>query len=533
MRHSIRFFLLCLITAFIAGCDVSNLILPSQSKPDYKIAERSIPSEEPTLSRSWTSDNFIVRADLPVDMAYQLVKDLEHFRYSLLEIHDIKPREVEPPLEIIFTNEVEDYLSFKMGESSVAFYSPSILGRKIIVDTSRMRYDPNALWDTIFHEYVHHFNASYLPYATPLWLNEGAAEYFSSFRNIEENRFEYGHPREVYLSVLTSRPNDWPDMIKFVQELVAYPIIPGFFGEAAQERQFYYYALSWLMFHWSQNTEDGQAAFQNLKEALDQGRAVEDAFPQDLNDVLFRYTKSIDLTPKTYVSEVDREDLIDISFAELTETEYAARLYAQLAFDPGSILKPERMSALRQTFKEDESLKAYDLLSLSLLSLELGRINDAKHYILEAEKTAPDDINLLRFSVVIHTSILAQTARLRVRRIPDDSVFDIMGRYTERNPGDIDIDFRVMSLKGRFRQSLGRNRLAAFNRIKQYEHHKRNPMQALYLVYPLMDKQEFDEAERILARAELWNDDAQFAKTIDDMKEDLKYNRIVAAEVAQ
>lgn len=515
------------------GCSPSNPITSNTIAEIKEMSPREIVVEEPYSARTWVSDNFIIHAELPGDLIDQLIQDLEHFRYSLLKLHKIEPRSVEPPLEIVFVKSPTEYISFYAGEASTAFYYKSILGRKIIVSPEGFWLDPDTLWNVMFHEYVHHFNASYLPYATPIWFNEGAAEYYATFRHVEENLFEYGHVKPHYLNMLSNQPENWPDMTVFLNQLTEYPVkLTRANTESAQERQAYFYALSWLLFHWSENTEAGQTAFSKMKQALELGTEVAAAFPQELDNILFDYAKSIENSSKSLESDLDKNKILDISFSELTSEGYAARLYMQLAFDPGSEFKRQTMLELGRTFNGSEEFKAYNLVTLSLLSLELGRLADVKKFILEAEETEPENVNLARLSAVIHAIIVSRPKFVHFRSRQEIEALNAMGRYAELNPGDIDIDFRVLSLKGRYMQSLGKNRLAAFNRIRKYEHHKRNPLLALYMIYPLMDEQAFDEAELILDRASLWNEDPALTKTISNMRLDLKYNRLAAQDIA-
>jgi tetratricopeptide (TPR) repeat protein len=88
----------------------------------------------------------------------------------------------------------------------------------------------------LFHEYVHHFIAAYLPGAYPTWLNEGLAEYLGSAEFKQD---------KVWLGQTLSERGPMLNSIQYwtpIQEVIC--------ARGYPDKVFWFYAESWLATHY-------------------------------------------------------------------------------------------------------------------------------------------------------------------------------------------------------------------------------------------------------------------------------------------
>lgn len=93
---------------------------------------------------------------------------------------------------------------------------------------------------TIFHEYTH-FLTSFAPHRWPAWLNEGIAEFYSSFK-VEKNQVTLGVPIASHVFYLRANR-----MIP-IQSLIAVDHQSPIYNE--RDKQGVFYAESWALVHY-------------------------------------------------------------------------------------------------------------------------------------------------------------------------------------------------------------------------------------------------------------------------------------------
>ncbi|MEP3889306.1 MAG: hypothetical protein ABJN69_02495 [Hellea sp.] len=480
-----------------------------------------------------SSPNFTLRANISPKLARALLQDMENLRTALRDRHKVSFTAPDIHLDILIVEELEDFLAFAPGESSAAFYSRSALGPKIIVNASDTLWDPSALWEIMYHEYAHHFHATYLGYKAPLWLDEGMANYAASFNQTGPNTFEFGYvDRETY-DFLSENLDDWLPSDKFIAELKKYPIIDGYYGEHAQKRQALYYAQSWLIAYWMHHTEQGEKAHIELINRVDKGEDIRAAFPADIHEVLQNYIRNFDPKLKSFESEtLDLFQVVSFEETVLSEYEMAAHLYLQVSQDGGGETFFATMSKLRNILEEDPNYAAYKSAIRSIKLRQFRRYVAARQLMNDAARERQDDPGLQRLNAIFNIALIPNFSEFpsfdaQDLRTHKAHIETAVKRAIKTRSGDVALDIERLHALGRYSQNLSKDQKLSLDRILSSDHHKRNPILSLSLVYPLIAQKKFDEAEGIVTRARLWSE-PEDQKDIADMTEDIRLNRLYA-----
>ena len=126
--------------------------------------------------------HFELFGQAPVEQLETFALELEQL-HGLLERLGADPRRYRPPLTI-FALEREQLRSLGPRGGDLGPRDNRITGYFVsapLGDAIVFERDPESTpRETLFHEYLHAFVRHHLP-AAPLWLNEGLAEYYSTF----------------------------------------------------------------------------------------------------------------------------------------------------------------------------------------------------------------------------------------------------------------------------------------------------------------------------------------------------------------
>lgn len=95
-------------------------------------------------------------------------------------------------------------------------------------------------WQPVYHEYAHHLLDLNMP-PTPLWWDEGFADYFSTVR-IERDRFSLGAPPAEYVNTLRAGPMPLERVMAVTRFSPEYKSMEHGRGS--------YYATAWLLAHY-------------------------------------------------------------------------------------------------------------------------------------------------------------------------------------------------------------------------------------------------------------------------------------------
>ncbi len=453
-------------------------------------AEESILAESP---------NFKLMGYVDQEFAAELLEDLEIFRQVLFETNNILLKDNFPKLEILFVDQSDIYGAFIVGEFSIAHYSKSLNGSKVVVNFNDFGRLSENIRRTLFHEYVHYFNDFHLDYNTPLWLNEGSAEYFASFQNVgDDGEYGFGYEEAGYINYLGHKKTQWLSSEQFLENLKDYPIIPGYFGEAAQQRQSAYYAQSWLLYHWLQTTDKGELAKQKLIQALNSGGDVQKSFPEDMEAVLKAHLETAMFKNLAKTIHLDL-DPVDISIISISRDELLSRVLFQLYLDPGSESRVPVVARLFNEIKDGIEDNPYVGVLASIGLCEEGLTAYGQAGLVQAFDQT-EEYEIRRAAAM--TYLLCATQKRKDHMIRS---LQLVEETKSEGVTDPDLDFQYLTYRERYGAS-GSEKVMLQN-IFDSAHHKRRPIQALGLVQVLLTLGDYNEADAILKRAALWNND--------------------------
>ncbi len=526
-----RLLILALIAfSTLAACQQAGMLKSDASifETPERVSEDAIYAESELITLR--SPNFTLQANISPELGKALLQDLEKLRTALRDVYNVNPKAPDIHLDILVVDDLEDFLAFAPGESSAAFYSQSALGPKIVINASDTLWDSNDLWEVLYHEYAHHFNATYLNYKTPLWLNEGMASYAESFRVTGADTYEFGHIDKNTYELLRQNLKDWSQTDQLIAELKKYPIINGYYGEKAQKRQAFYYAQSWLLAYWMHHTDIGRKTHIDLIKRLDRGENIRPAFPDNIHDILQDYLRNLNPAPTLHKSEDPNlfQD-VPIDKKPLSELEMAAQLYLQVSQDGGGETYLATLSKLRNKLEEDTLYKPYITAIRSLKLYQFKRYVAARQLMNDAARQKKTDPNLQRLNAIFNITMIPDFSKvpkfdaqdLRTHKAHIDKAIE---RAINVRSGDVALDLERLHALGRYSQDLSEEQKLSLERVLSSNHHKRNPILSLSLVYPLIAQKNFDVADEIVNRATLWGTPKDL-KDIKVMKEDIRLNR--------
>ena len=308
----------------------------------------------PAEAAEWTrveTPNFIVYGETGERRVREVAEEFERFREALARvIPGAGTPAAVPTVVVVFgsARSFEPYIPRYNGKPiklSGYFFASDDMNIVALADGDR----ENSL-RTIFHEYVH-VVIDNLSRAMPIWLNEGLAEYYSTFQVDEGGRRALvGRLIPSHLQLLNQRRH------LSIAELLAVETSSASYNEG--ERQTLFYAQSWALVHmlvsgapnrasllakYSRLVADGTPsldAWQQVFANQNISRELERYVSQEvMKGVAFRFDQSIPQV-RSYSSRVsagDAEALLgDLLRRVSTAQDAAARFEKAMALQPPS-----------------------------------------------------------------------------------------------------------------------------------------------------------------------------------------------------
>ncbi|MEM9553496.1 MAG: hypothetical protein AAGC60_04505 [Acidobacteriota bacterium] len=248
------------------------------------------------------SSSLTLLSDAEPEVAAATLERLEQFRAVFAQLAPALELRSPAPTQFYAFRDLEAYAPYVAGREGRGSH---ILGQFVmrpwgntLTLTAGARAVGASAWAVVLHEYTHYLVTHNLPGA-PLWLNEGLAEYYSSFE-VDDGRAIVGQPLERHLDFLArDGAFDLAELLTTDQRTAS--AHDG--GEVGR-----FYGLSWLLVHYllsgdAERLDRTADYLARLLEGDDAEGAFEDAFGRSLasmEDELRDYLAAGDFAAASY-----------------------------------------------------------------------------------------------------------------------------------------------------------------------------------------------------------------------------------------
>ncbi|MGE5952003.1 MAG: DUF1570 domain-containing protein [Qipengyuania vulgaris] len=238
-----------------------------------------------------SSEHFVIYADDSEKDILEFAQNLEKY-HSAMSV--VTGREIATPspsnrVVIFVAGGQSDIRELSRGSSNVAgFYIPRAGGsRAFVQDIQNKKGYPSFSTVVLLHEYAHHFLISSSRFAMPLWLSEGAAEFFAASSFNSDGSMQVGRP-----ALHRSAELAYADDVSALELLDSeeYEKKKGKRGDA-------FYGKSWALYHMMIFDEARKGQLNNYWQLLSTGSSSIDAAREAFGDIealdkdLTRYLK--------------------------------------------------------------------------------------------------------------------------------------------------------------------------------------------------------------------------------------------------
>ena len=226
------------------------------------------------------SDHFVIYADDSEKNVRRFAAMLEGY-HSAMEL--ASRRKVEKPspsnrVTIYAVGSARDVQSLAGTTSRVlaGFYIPRAGGSVAFVqDLRSTRGEPDEAMSVLLHEYAHHFLISSQRFAMPLWMSEGAAEFYSSAFFKSDGGVDIGKPN-------TSR--GW-ELFNAEEVPIRELLDQAAYAKRTSKRYDAFYGRSWLLYHYLVFAEGRKDQLQQYWLELARGTAAIEAAEKVFGDL--------------------------------------------------------------------------------------------------------------------------------------------------------------------------------------------------------------------------------------------------------
>jgi tetratricopeptide (TPR) repeat protein len=227
--------------------------------------------EPPKAKERWislTADEFQFISNASPNATLEIARNMLRMRASVGQVTRLTVRSTLPTKVFIFSNErafagYRDAVLQRKTEGVIGVFAHGQSGNFILI-----RGDVDEVDRTIYHELTHYFVRNTAA-DLPLWLNEGLAEYYSTF-HVAGQSLHIGRP--VAEHVLWLRQNS---LIPF-RDLFAMTDKSRDYNEG--QRQGVFYAQSWALTHYLMIDNDRRVKLARFLSGLSAGKSVDEAF---------------------------------------------------------------------------------------------------------------------------------------------------------------------------------------------------------------------------------------------------------------
>lgn len=230
------------------------------------------------------SEHFILMSDTPV-AADAILRDLEHLRSAVLIDLGLPVSDEAEPLILTITDDTALFDQVSPGAQTAAIYLRSAIGNDIVVGHSHDRdhllhdaLDPEWLRLVLRHEVTHHIIEQHYPRKLPIWLGEGLAEYYATFRLEPDGDVSFGKPFPEQDHLSHTAP--WLPMRTVVESMNTYPDYRARDRDSLFRSQRLYYGQAWALAHFVMDQPQGLATIHRFVDDWPQHGDSEASFEQ-------------------------------------------------------------------------------------------------------------------------------------------------------------------------------------------------------------------------------------------------------------
>ena len=302
---------------------------------------------------------------------------LERFREAISKVISVKPNAVKTRV-VVF----KDDASFRPFKPKRADGTPDDLVAGLFQPGEDVNYIAipagGADLSTIYHEYTHDvLNASFGRTEIPAWLNEGLAEYFQTFRIVDERTAMIGEAPRTHISLLQRGPLvPWDDF---------FAVDNYSLQERGSHSRTLFYAQAWAVIRYILETDPGRIS---LDPRSIQGR-IKETDREKLNAAVVALTNTAANPVKVEFAATASRAVAATSVSEARANSYLGDLLYHLK----EYQDAERY--LRAALAADPKMAAANA-SLGMVKLRQRKFAEAKR-LIEAAVAGDADNHLIHF----------------------------------------------------------------------------------------------------------------------------------------
>jgi tetratricopeptide (TPR) repeat protein len=344
------------------------------------------------LSSSWrqiVTPDFIVTGNAPAEELKRTLGEITRFRDSLARLFPGAVVESPVPTYVVVLRNFVDFLRFqprdsrgKRQQNVGGYFSRKPDANLIVLPGAR----GEVTLQTIFHEYTHYFVSRNVRTPVPTWLNEGLADFYSTFRGDFKGRTLIGAVPPYRAGALGS--------IGFIplRDIISPRDVESMWRSDRQIAMFY--AESWALVHYLMMErkhpvpEPLQTYLKSFAKSGNHDTAFMEAFGTDIDGMdkeLRSYIRRVSV--KAVVLDMQLDKSVSTEASRISEADVNA-LEGRLMLEAGALEDAER--ELTASVKQQPAHAAAQI-TLARLRLEQDREDDAITSLQEVVASSPEN----------------------------------------------------------------------------------------------------------------------------------------------
>lgn len=351
------------------------------------------------------SDNFVFVGDASEKKATKIVEEIEQYRAILFRMFGIDSESEIVPVRIYATKSSREITDITGRENVGGVYVPRRESALFVLNIKGGFSDRSPAQRTTLHEYTHHLISRHTNQMYPRWVNEGMAEYLSTFRASEKGVVRIGLPSDPRGRALATY--QWMDWDLIFGAIRRYPF-PNDGSKNSGVGQALFYAQSWLAIHYIQSTPGLPATLNIYIKGVPQARDPKAFFTET-----FKMTPDeFGATLKTYFRRNSYPGQRLTDFDVSADTNFSVRQLSkgEAAFHLGEATRQFRdyedagQAAAREYYDEAEAKGgplAQIQASRALIEIAADNMADARTLIDRAQDIDPTDSRIMHIAAKV------------------------------------------------------------------------------------------------------------------------------------